>query len=136
MDKKPLSSIVNTDYATLKNDSGTVPVSLNVPAGDVIAAGGTRSYSADVAVGVSGAPMDYQVTYSIGTQNWLTGALQVVEKDTSPTGQYQGFVYVIRVSPTLAQLRVDYYNGNASSTTTNARSVGATIRTFLPPSPI
>lgn len=129
---KPLKYILNSDYATLKNDSDTETVILAVPSGDSISAGAYRTYTSDIVVGSPGAPMEWQINYSAGTQKFIAPEIQVVE-NTGSGNQYQGYVFIYRASPTTARLVVSYYNGTGSTVTTNARSVTATIRTFIPP---
>ena len=129
---KPLKFILNSNYATLKNDSNTTTVVVTVPSGDSVAGGAYRSYTADVTVGSKGAPMETQINYSIGTQRFTTGAIQVVENAGTGT-QYQGTVSIQRPTATTARLRVDYFNGNVGAITTVARTATAYIRTYLPP---
>jgi len=130
---RPLKYIVNTDYATLKNDSDTTTVTISVPAGDSIPAGGYKSYTSSVTVGTAGAPMEFQIYYSSGTQRWLTPALLVVENAGSPTTQYQGYVSIYRSTATIATIRVDYFNPNGSPVSTTARTITGYVRTYLPP---
>lgn len=129
---KPLKFIINSDYATLKNDSDTETVILPVPAGDSISSAGYKTYTADVTVGSAGAPMEWQINYSAGTQRFVAPELQVVE-NTGSGNQYQGYVYIYRTSATTARLAVSYFNGTGGLVTTNARTITATIRTFIPP---
>lgn len=130
---KPLKFIINTDYATLKNDSDTTTVTISVPAGEAIPAGGYKAYTADVVVGTAGSPMEFQIGYSSGAQKWFTPALQVIENTGSPTTQYQGYIFITRSSATTVRMRIDYFNGNATPVNTKARTITGSIRTFLSP---
>ncbi len=129
---RPLKYILNSDFAVMKNDSNTVTVNVTVPSGDVISPASYRSYSADISVGAAGAPMEWQINYPIGTQKWLAPSLQVIE-NAFAANQYQGYVYIYRPTSTTARLQVDYFNPNAFNVNTNARTITATVRTFLPP---
>jgi len=129
---KPLKFILNSNYATLKNDSVTTTVTVTIPGGDSIAGSSYRSYTADVSVGSIGAPMEVQINYSIGSQRFAVGSMQIIENAGTGT-QYQGTVSVQRPSASVARLRVDYFNGNVGAITTVARTATAYIRTYLPP---
>lgn len=123
---------VSSDYATLRNDSTTQTLTISVPNTDSISAGGYKNYTVDITIGTIGAPMEWQISYSSGTQKWLGNNLQVVE-NAGAGNQYQGNVYIYRTSATNVRMTLSYYNGTGSPITTKARTVTATLRTYIPP---
>lgn len=128
---RPEKFILNTDYTTLANDSGTVVCTVLIP-GDAIGATSSQMYTGTATAGVAGSPIEYDINYSLTTHRWKTTSLTFVENDGSPT-QYQGDINVYRNSPTSVTVQVVLYNGSASPITKTARTVTVRVRSFIPP---
>ena len=129
---KPLKFIINTDFATLKNDSNTISGIITVPAGVNIPSGVYLTYTSDIVVGTIGAPMECQLNYSAGTQRWVTDNIQVTE-NTFTANQYDGTIFIYRLNQTTARVQITYFNGTGGAVNTKSRTVSVTIRTFIPP---
>lgn len=131
MTAKPLKFILNSDYASLKNDSITNTITLNVPA-TTITAGNSKTYSSEYTVGVSGAPMDFDINYSMTTQRFIGSMMTAVEINGNST--YQISIMIFRSSATNIKVKANlFYGGPNASVTTNARTITVRTRTFIPP---
>lgn len=119
--------ISSTDYTTLKNDSDSVSVSVSIPAGQAIGPGASATWSTDVTVGSTGAPMFSTIKWS-GNNLPIPGEIiQFV-----PTN-FTGYVFVSRPTATTARITALLLNSDIVSRNTAAATFTAYIRTFIPP---
>lgn len=129
---KPENFILNSDYATYKNDSNAT-VTLVMPASQVIPNGGSYSAYSDVTVGTIGANMMVTIKHSGYPSN--------AEYSTQKLTYYADgsfipmIVEVFRLNATTVRLRLFIPNNSGSSITTEAtpRTITAKISTFLSP---
>ena len=129
---KPKKFILNTDFTTLKNDSETKTITVNIP-GDLIPGGGTvQIYSGNATLGLSGSPIEYDTNYSSSTRRWKTSRIEFVENEGSGT-QYQGAIFIYKSGISTVTVRVAIVNGNAGAVTKTARTVTVRVKTFLSP---
>lgn len=128
---KPAKYILNTDYATLANDSDTTTITVSIPATS-IAAGATQVYTGTGTVGTTGSPIEFDVNYSMTTTRWKTPELMFVEGSGAST--YQGYINVYKsAAATVTVQVVVFYGGPSASITKTARTVTVRVRTFIPP---
>lgn len=135
MDGEPIQFISDSDYATLKNDSNTVEIILNIPGGVSIPASTFSAlYSKTEIVGVSGAPMQIMLSTDMyPTRQMPVQTLSIIERDNVSPNTPSGYAWVSRSSATEATLYCQLFNSSPSSTTTVARKITAYVRTFIPP---
>ena len=127
MTAKPLNFILNTDYATLKNDSTTQTITLSLPA-TTLTAGRPVLVSTTSTVGVSGAPMDFDINYSMTTARYITNFIQINET------QYSATIALFRSGANTVKVKASmFYGGPSASITCTARTVTVRVRTFIPP---
>jgi hypothetical protein len=132
MTARPLNFTLNTDYATLKNDSNTQTITLSLPA-TTLTTTTPVYFSAAYTAGVSGAPMDFDINYSMTSQRFIANFLQIEENFTT-TNWYDVVIKLFRSGATTVKVKVSmFYGGPSASITSNARTVTVRIRTFTPP---
>ena len=131
MSDSPGKYILNSDYATLANDSATVECAVSIPATS-ITSGSTQFYDNTVTVGTAGSPMECDINCSLSSERW-TGTQMLFIENNATASMYQGNVIVYRNSATTVKVRVavSYFLGG--SITKNARTITVRIRTFVPP---
>lgn len=128
----PNQAIISSGFASLANDSDSIPVTINIPAGVAVPLfPSTLTYSTTLAIGSIGAPMNYDINYSASTLRFKTNELQFVE-NASAANPYQGLVKAYRSSPTEISVYVVIGRGG-SAVNTNARTVTVRVSTYLPP---
>lgn len=136
---KPSQFILNTDYATLKNDatgsfSFVIPASIVIPAFDYY----TASYN--LTIGTAGAPARTFINSSQSPTLWFLGAnLQIqidgVDSISGPV-VYGCFIYISRSASNVVTATVVIYNTNGVgnlTTESTARTITIKVNTFLPP---
>lgn len=133
---KPESFILTSDYATLKNDAvGSLTVVL--PSGTVIPAGGINQWSDTITIGTVGSSIrvrlvstENNVIYSTNTVGYVhtTGA-------SGPATDYLIYATVHRINPTQVRLTVFIPNPYGSDLTVSGMgyTISARIATFLSP---
>lgn len=135
----PEDYILNSEYATLKNDtSGTLSVTL--PNTLAIAAGGVATFTDTITLGVAGSSVRSRIM-STKDNNWLSmnSVLPYIyQSGATVSGTSQGYyVYVSanRVSPTEIRLLVTIPNNYGANMTISglAQTITARVTTFLPP---
>ncbi len=131
MNDKPEKFILNSDYATLANNSETISCVVTIPATS-IASGVTQTFDNTVSVGSAGSPMECDINYSLTSDRWSGQQMLFVENTGTPS-QYQGNVVVYRNSPTTVRVRVAVSYFGPGSITKTARTVTVRIRSFVPP---
>lgn len=135
----PAQYRLTTDYGTLKNDSDTVVITVNIPGGiddllyGAIPSGATQQYSNTAVCGVAGSVMEYTINYSMTSHNFVTNRLNVEEVSDLTTRPYSVMVSVIRVGANTVKVLVTVYNYPSGNNLKNLRTVTVTVRTFLPP---
>jgi hypothetical protein len=129
---KPLKFIYNSDYATLKNDSDTETLTVNIPGGVAIPLNGVI-YTADKTIGTAGAPLDVQINYSASSRVFNTVLLNTYELNSSNNTNFTVSVLVYKLNGSTVRLRVEVRRGFGGTNTTVARTVTATVRTYIPP---
>jgi len=137
---KPSRFILNTDYASLKNDDGDT-LSFTVPGSIVIPASGTYTNVAThpITIGTAGAPMRSLINSSFSPDLWFYGAnLQIVADGTdSILGPftYSYWVAVTRTAADVATVYVIIANQGLGTLTTEStvRTITVKLNTFIPP---
>lgn len=138
---KPSSFILNTDYATLKND-GKARVTFIIPASVAIPSSGTYSYIAttDVTVGSKGAVTRTSINTAVEPSTWYSGSyLKIIRQGTHTV--FGTYIYTVHIYLTVdsvgvvtANLLIQNDSGTGTLTTeASTRSVTIDIATFLPP---
>jgi hypothetical protein len=128
---KPAKFIMNSDYATLANDSDTTTISVSIPATS-ITSGTPQTYTGTATVGTIGSPIEFDINYSMSARRWKTPALFFVE-NTGAANQYQGNVNVYKSAASTVTVQVVVFYGGAGSITKTARTVTVRVKTFIPP---
>lgn len=127
MTARPLKYILNTDFTTLKNDSNTQTITLSLPA-TTLTAGTPVLVSTTATVGVSGAPMDFDINYSLNTNKYISNFIQITESTYSVTiAVFRSGANTVKVKASL------YYGGPSPSITSTDRTVTVNCRTYIPP---
>lgn len=134
---KPTQFILNTSYATLKNDdsgSGSVVV----PSSVNIAGSGSVSYSTDLTIGAQGAFTRARIRSSKEGSRWIVAnAIGYIRTGTTlgSPAIYDIFAFVWRPNATTLRLQVHIQNPYSSTLTTasGAETIDFFVNTFLPP---
>jgi hypothetical protein len=138
---KPESFILNSDYATLKNDA-TGTMSLSITTGDVIAVGGSKTFETFLDIGTRNASIRAQMSSNRYVSNYCVGtSLQTqIQMQYDIPGSPMIFddyfvANVERVSPTRLRLYLTIPNPNTFTLTVigGAQVITADINTFLSP---
>lgn len=139
---KPSQFILNTDYATLKNDDEAT-LTFTIPGSIVIPASGSYSNTTShtIDIGTTGAPMRALINSSYNPNLWFYGSvLQVNAAGTdSIVGavNYQYWIAVTRSSQTTADVLVIIANqtgtGGTLTTEPTARTITVRLSSFIPP---
>ena len=137
---KPSNFILNTDFATYKNDAigsivFTVPGSIAIPFNSRY----TASYS--TTLGQNGAPSRAFINSSAKPSQWYVGqSLQVVADGIDSlfgTVTYFYIIYITRTGPSTvtASVEIDNYAPGSGTLTTEStpRTITVKLATFLPP---
>lgn len=140
---KPENFILNTDYATLKNDSDDVYITLTVPGSINIGEGNSYSQYVDGVVGTKGAINQITIKHSGYPSNseYVTQALSYYQNGTisGNTVVYTMLVETFRVSANTVRLRIFIYNspgfgiGGTLVTEPTQRTIICKVSTFLSP---
>lgn len=128
---KPEKYILNSDFATLANDSETTVITVNIPNTN-IGAGSSEVLTGTGTLGTSGSPIEYDINYSLSSRQWKTPELLFVE-NAGAANQYQGYIDAYKSDATTITVSVVIFNGTLSPITKNARTVTVRVRTFIPP---
>lgn len=131
MMSKPAKFILNSDYATLANDSDTTTITVTIPATS-ISSGVSQVFTNTVIVGTIGSPIEFDVNYSMSDRIWKTPELLFVENSTLSSA-YQGYINVYKSDANTVTVQVMVFYGGSGSITKNARTVTVKVRTFIPP---
>lgn len=127
---KPLKYILNSDYATLANDSEPTTITVSIPAGTAIPVGDTVQYTGTATIGNAGAPLYYTIMASNDNRRYITKQLSVNGGDY--TNGPSILVRVNRSSATTVIVRVFAY-AISPGTVTVAQTFTVNIRTLVPP---
>jgi len=139
---KPSRFILNTDYATLKNDDEAI-LTFTIPGSIVIPASGSYSNvtSHTVEIGTTGAPMRALINSSYNANLWFYGS--VLQINASGTDSiigavtYQYWIAVTRSSQTTADVLVIIANqtgtGGTLTTEPTVRTITVRLSSFIPP---
>ena len=133
---KPSNFIMNTDYATLKNDAkGTLTVVL--PASTSVAGATVASWTDTITIGEPGSSIRARI---MSTKNNVVYCVNSVGYAYSTGGSGPGTDYliyatVLRISPTQIRLSVLIPNqyGSTQNITGLSQTISATVATFIPP---
>jgi hypothetical protein len=135
---KPSNFILNTDYATLKND-GEGTISYTLPASVIIPAAGIQTYTSDVSIGVPGASVRARISSTLNNV-WYAHSTVIYQHSTGGTvlGVGVGYdmaVIVHKYSNTLVRLSISINNPYSDPFTVSlaSRTITAHVATFLPP---
>ena len=134
---KPNSFILNTDYASLKNDA-TGSGSVVIPASVNIGNAASVSYSTDLTIGAKGAFTRARIRSSKEGNRWIiANAVSYIRIGTvsSSAAVYEVFAFVWRPNPTTLRLQVHIQNPYSATLTTasGAETIDYYVNTFLPP---
>jgi len=138
---KPSRFILNTDYATLKNDDEAI-LTFTIPGSIVIPASGSYSNvtSHTIDIGTTGAPMRALINSSYNANLWFYGSVLQINAlgSYSVIGAftYQYWIAVTRSSQTTADVLVIIANqipGNTLTTEATARTITVRLSSFIPP---
>lgn len=137
---KPSNFILNTDYATLKNDADGY-VSVALPSSLNIAAATTYSTSSSITLGVAGSDIRQRISTS-KDNIWYTSRSILYASSSGATvsgspSSYDVVVTVSRTAPTTITLTVFIPNPYGSTMTITGLSqvISAYVATFIPPMP-
>ena len=138
MSSKPESFILNTDYATLKNDdNGTVTVTF--PGSATVSAGGVRSFTAEIKIGGKGASTRSRVASSKdGNRYFASSAVSFTRNGTIPGPFTVPYTLSASMSRTIADtVTVSAFVLNPYSSELTCASGDETftfkVNTFVPP---
>jgi hypothetical protein len=137
---KPSNFILNTDYATLKNDD-TNSLSVAITDSGVLAFGATKVYESFLDIGTANAGLRVQM-YSSATSSdiWcamgMTVPVTITVTPGSSTFTYNLPVTLERVSATSVRLYSIFYSygvGVSMRITSGYQTITADVATFLSP---
>ena len=100
--------IYSSDFTTLKNDSESTSVTVAIPNGQSIAPGTAATWSTDVSVGTTGAPMFVTIVWS-GNNRYIPGEIVQYVYVGGLYG-FTGYVFVSRPTSTTARITAILYN--------------------------
>lgn len=133
---KPENFIMNTDYATLKNDAKTT-FALTLTGGQVIGAGATLRVFSTQAIGVAGASERALIHSSKETNYWVGNILTISRTGlvSGTPAAYQTVAELYRNSATELTAQVTIFNPYASALTAVSGDEVFTfvVSTFVPP---
>lgn len=133
---KPQRFILDSDYASLKNDSKG-RIALVIPSGAVIPAGGSVTWSSELEIGTRNATMRTQMVSSLVPDQWTPGNMRAIDMLMNYSGSPSletGMVSVIRVSPTRIRLYCTHFNfAPFNISVITGQTVTADVVTFLSP---
>lgn len=130
---KPSDFILNTDYATLKNDNEAT-VSVTAPGSAALASGGSLTYSADRVIGSKASINRVQIS-STKDSNIKYGTNALIYSRTGSLGSYSIYAYVFSSGPDTVRFQVLIPNPYGAPMTTEAgdETFNFDIDTFIPP---
>jgi hypothetical protein len=136
---KPSNFILNSDFATLKNDD-TNSLSVSITDSGVLAFGATKVYESFLDIGTKNAGLRVQMYSSASPSNiWCAMGMTVPVTVTAGPGgtfTYNLPVTVERVSPTRVRLYSIFYSfgfGITMRITGGYQTITADVATFLSP---
>lgn len=134
---KPSRFILNTDYATLKNDA-TGSGSVVVPGSTNVAGNSSVSYSTDITIGAQGAFTRGRIRSSKEGSRWIVAnAIGYIRTGTTlgSPATYDIFAFLWRPDATTLRLQVHIQNPYSSTLTTASgdETIDFYVNTFLPP---
>ena len=109
---KPRDFILDSDYASLKNDNRG-RLTLTIPAGATIPSGGSTTWSTELDIGTVNASLRTQMQSSLVPSQWTPGNMRVIDMNMNYSGTpslESGMVSIIRVSPTRIRLYCTHFN--------------------------
>lgn len=136
---KPDNFILNSDYATLKNDAIS-SISLTLPSSTTVGARSVRIFSTDLEIGVAESSLRVRMmTTKDNIWRPLSTVSYVYPTGSSISGDpsYLLYLCVNRVSPTTIRLSAFIPNQYPSTATITglSQTITAYVATFLPPTP-
>lgn len=129
--------ILNSDFATIKNDSGVLSGSISMSGSQIVTPGNTLTQTVDIVIGTINAPMTFFIKHSYNDQYNVSGNIQYIA--TGKVGGvdtvYTTVIYAYRLNATTVRLSVSTYNPNLTNLTTEttARTITLYVRTYLSP---
>ena len=137
---KPSNFILDTDFATYKNDA-IGAITFTIPGSIAIAANTRYVASYSTTLGTNGAPSRAFINCSASPTKWFVGQLLQVVADgvDSSFGPYSYFyiIYITRTGPNTvtATVEIDNYSPGSGTLTTEStpRTINVKLATFLPP---
>lgn len=132
----PADLIISSDFASLKNDN-LGQLTLTIPAGAIIPAGGSTTWQVERELGTTNASMRTQMNSSLRPDDWTPGNMRIIDMVLNYSGTIStetGLVSLVRVTPTTIRLYCTQFNTapfNISVVT--GQTVTAQIATFLSP---
>lgn len=138
---KPRNFIMNSDYATIKNDAKAT-LTITLPSSTSVAATSVATWTDTITVGTAGSSIRARlvstsdnVVYATSTVDYYRTSGATVSG--SPAG-FDVYAVVHRISPTqirLTALLPNPYPFTMSVTAGLSQTITATVATFLPPKP-
>lgn len=129
--------IINTDYATIKNDAeGTL--SVTVPGSTVIASGGQYTNTTSLTIGEGVSTIRSQGNSTRDASTWIAANQLALPRTGVVSGASQPYTLaaaISRTSTTTIELFVGIYNPYGANLTTQAgdETITFDVTTFLPP---
>lgn len=136
----PNNFILNTDYATHKNDDNG-QVTLYIGQSPVMNYGDNYTYESSLTIGAADSGIRCQMQSSAITGIWSTPQMQITLQATTSTvpatvADYPATVYIERTSPTTLKLKCNVYGmavGLTQQITGKFQTITADVATFLSP---
>jgi hypothetical protein len=134
MTSQPENFIINSDYATLKNDSIAVTATVSVPASVAVGTNGTLEYHTDISAGTAGASVRCRIRSSKFGSRWMATP-QMSYSRLGSAGPYSLVAFVYVVSPGVIRCSVNMQNPSGVPMTTEAgvETIDFSVSTFIPP---
>lgn len=135
----PERFIQTSDFATLKNDSGSTTLSVTIPNGTVFNHSNPHLGTQTVSVGTINAPVRSRMTTTKRGGNWMVSSFMLDTIVTQGAGLPVDFTYVwctlYRSSPSQMSLSIyiESFGGGPNFTTREPFTVTAVFSTFLSP---
>ena len=134
MTTQPENFIINSDFATLKNDTVAATATVTVPGSVSVPSGGSMEWHQDIPAGTKGAAIRCRIRSSKFGSRWMASP-QVTMTRNGSGGFYTLVAYVYLVSPGVLRCSASLYNTTGAAMTTEAgtETIDFSISTFIPP---
>lgn len=137
MSNKIARFIANTDYVALKNFPATITITVNIAAGGNINPANYVTYTVSATPNnisiPKGAPIQTDISINFNSDLKWQGELLQFTENFGLANQYEGLLFVSVSAENTITVHTTLYNPNVVPITTNARTIVATVRAFIPP---